>query len=33
MVKTSDKILIEYKQQRNLAFQLLLQAQSLDEKV
>ena len=33
MVKTSDKRLIENKQQGNLAFQLLVQAQSLDEKV
>ena len=33
MVKTSGKRLIEYKQQGNLAFQLLVQAQSLDEKV
>ena len=33
MVKTSDKRLIEYKQQGNLAFHLSVQAQSLDEKV
>ena len=33
MVKTLDKRLIEYKQQGNLAFQLLVQAQSLDEKI
>ena len=32
MVKVSDKRLIECKQQENLAFQLLFQAQSLDEK-
>ena len=33
MVKTSDKRLIEYTQQENLAFQLLVQTQSLDKKV
>ena len=33
MVKTSDERLIEYKQPGNLAFQLLVQARSLDEKV
>ena len=33
MVKTSDKRLIEYKQQGNLAFQPLAQAEYLDEKV
>ena len=33
MVKISDKRLIEYRQQGNLAFQFLVQAQSLNEKV
>ena len=33
MGKTSEKRLIEYKQQENLAFQLWVQAQSLDGKV
>ena len=33
MVKRSDKRLTEYKQQRNLNFQLLVQAHSLEQKV
>ena len=33
LAKTSDKKLTEYKQEGNLAFQLLAQAQSVDEKV
>ena len=33
LAKASDKKLTDYKRERNLAFQLLVQAQYLDEKV